>query len=339
MNAPYRFHLADHKPIDGPRDMQFSLIANPEHQTAVHVRHVGKKGKSALRDIDPWLMAYVADQKRIHPTMRMTHIGVELTFEPNPLDLEALRRRLSYLALNNGWSAHLAVGGSECPLYGSWRSLLSRPANEVVRPEFGRRNDNEVSNGDGDSEVRKTSATIEKYLQTWLAGKDTGGTNERLSIFGSDFYPKAGAAPQVIREYPTGVFDGRVSAKTRLLQKHWVDLVTINRRGDLAIIELKVNDPKLDVLAQGLDYGLYFSCYLDRLADSLTAKLHVQIKPKHTIACYIANNYFHPLFQQTAAYYAAPKACPARFSFNQIQLGQTIPFSRTIAPDASRQRR
>lgn len=321
MNAPYRFHLTDHKPIDGPRDMRFSLRADAAQGATAFVRHVGKKGKSALRDIDPWLMAYIADQQRLDPALRLGRIEIELSFAPNPLDLEALRRRLSFLALNNRWGLRLSVDGADTTVYESWKELLSRPATEVVRPEFGHRNDNKVSTGGSKNE--KKSAMIEKYLQTWLAGEESKGTNERLSIFGSDFYLKAGTAPQVIREYPTGVFDGKVSAKTRLLQKHWVDLLTVNRHGELAVIELKVNDPKLDVLAQGLDYGLYFSCYLDRLAESLTAKLKVPIKPKHAIACYIANNNFHPLFRQAAAYYAAPKTSPARFSFNQIQLGQT----------------
>ena len=80
---------------------------------------------------------------------------------------------------------------------------------------------------------------------------------DNLSEYIFDF--PAGA--KVIRQFPANIFRNSISEKTRVTDKLWIDMVSVNEAGELSPIELKVggNIP-LDLFAQGLNYGIY--CHL-----------------------------------------------------------------------------
>lgn len=80
---------------------------------------------------------------------------------------------------------------------------------------------------------------------------------DNLSRHIPDFSTKA----KVIRQFPANIFENHISDNSRITDKLWIDMVSMNSRGELSPIELKVggNIP-LDLFVQGLDYGIY--CYL-----------------------------------------------------------------------------
>ena len=265
-----------------------------------------------LRKIDPWLMVFVDAIEGKLPERHLSAFRVELSVSQNQGDLESFRRRLSYLAINNEWHGSLLVGGIAVKNYPTCEKLLNRPKNEIVQEVEADRKDSEDSKG-----------KIEKNFQTWLAG-ERREDNERLAVLGVNV--KKGVP--VLREFPVGVFDKVKSKDSRLLSKGWIDLVSINKRGELALIELKVNDPKLDVMAQSLDYALFFSCYRTELFECLTKQGLVPLSQESSIRCYIADNTFHPHFEKITHYYAPSSEIQWPFSFSQIILGRTTDFTR-----------
>jgi hypothetical protein len=128
----------------------------------------------------------------------------------------------------------------------------------------------------------------------------------------------------ILREFPTGVFDGKISKDTKIMSTEFVDIITLNKWGNLAVIELKLDNPELEVISQILDYGLYFSCYRDQLvkmpaiSDTFDT---VKIK-KADIMCYVVNNHFHPRFDDILEFYSIkPKICG--FCLRKVILGKT----------------
>ena len=150
---------------------------------------------------------------------------------------EALKRRVSYLAVANHLQITLLKGSLVDPLYG-WTDLTTRPETEKVHSGFKRRSDDD------------TPGRLEKDFQTWLFGRglykkpDIGmrRTNERLALFGPDFVGigklksvKRQNGYGVEREFPTGAFNAEVKENNRILPTEFVDLVTLNRNGELAV--------------------------------------------------------------------------------------------------------
>jgi len=303
-----------------PNCFRFSVAAVGETGAKLTIR-VEKTGlKSGLRMVDPWLMTVVNTLRMESPERPITDICVWFLTEPKHADLESFCRRLSYLAINNDWQATIIVEGqtkTNCRVYPDMDSLLDRPTDEVVREECDERHDNSDTDG-----------KIEKQLQTWLAG-ERRSDNERLAILGPDFI--CGKRHRVIREFPTGSFRGSKSGDNRILPTYWVDFVTLNKCRELAIIELKVNDSKLDVLAQALDYALFFSCYRQQLTKQLSRDLSCPVAPTTEIACYIASNCFHPKFPEVSEFYS-PRSKKWRFVLKQCELGRiTTLTSKTIS--------
>lgn len=292
---------------DIPKRLKFIVKDGGELTAVCQVSEVFAE----LRKIDPWLMVFVDAIETEFPDRRLYAFRIELGTCPDKCDLESFRRRLSYLALNNGWHGSLLVAGKEEKIYQSDKELLERPDNEVVDDKVAKRNDSDDSNG-----------KIEKNFQTWLAGEHREN-NERLAVLGKDF-ENGGKAP-VLREFPVGVFNQAKGNDSRLISKGWIDLVSLNKHGELALIELKVNDKKLDVIAQALDYALFFACYRTSLFEYLSMQGLVPLSQESTIRCYIANNTFHPQFEKITPYYA-PCLNKWPFSFAQIFLGETKNF-------------
>ena len=69
------------------------------------------------------------------------------------------------------------------------------------------------------------------------------------------------------------------------------------------MIELKLDDSKLEVMSQILDYALYFACYRDKLLKVI--KKNSNLKPiEDKIMCYVVNNRFHKRFDDIFQYYS-----------------------------------
>ena len=119
------------------------------------------------------------------------------------------------------------------------------------------------------------------------------------------------------------VFDKNISRtptdRSRILPTEFVDIVTLNKHGQLAIIELKLNDTQLEAIAQLVDYSLFFRCYRDRLWPIVAEKLGTTPKGSDII-CYIVNNYFHKRFDNVLRYYS-PKNGSHGFKIIKTLLG------------------
>ncbi len=223
--------------------------------------------------------------------------------------LEALRRRLSYLDINNSFNITLTSGNYTIKLYDEEELYNRKDKGEIVHTDFDVRSDQDVP------------GRLEKDLQTFLFGKNLEKekrTNERLAILGEDFYNLNSKEIGIIREFPTGVFINDIKEKNRVLPTEYVDIVTLNKKGDLAIIELKLNNANLEVISQSLNYVLHFRCYLDQLFPLLKKKLGYSKNKK--IICYFVNNHFHPKLDGIFKYYKN-KSTKYPFEIKMVTLG------------------
>lgn len=276
----------------------------------------GKISKANLRKIDCWGLAFFdhcRKEAQVPPTKLILEVpsGASNSEIPN---VEALRRRVSYLSLNNQLKIQLFICGSEQSCY-SLANLFERPAEEIVRTNYGKRRDDDKP------------GRLEKDFQVYLFGKgkhDTIRTNERLAILGEDFRDlNRKKNPFVMeREFPTGVFDRKKSKKTRILPTDFIDVVSFNKWGELSLIELKVNDSSLQVISQSVDYALFFAAYWKQLWDVLEKKLGRKPKSK-AFVCYIANNCFHKRFDCVAKYYSTINKAVS-FKIKKVVLGFTV---------------
>ena len=223
----------------------------------------------------------------------MPRFSTERSFPESP-KCEAFKRRLSYLADINKdeLSIVLSVGGKEDEDL-TMASLEKRTKHEFVRNKIMPRKDYDES------------GKLEKDLQAFLIGRGLPKdrrTNERLALFGKDFVNNKNL--RVVREFPTGVFKDTVSEDTMILPAEYVDFVTINKRGEIAIIELKFNDYPLEVIAQFLNYILFFYSYItnDDLISLL--KTELECEPANAdITAYLVSNVFHPRLDEIWPYY------------------------------------
>lgn len=276
----------------------------------------GQINKTNLRKIDCWGLAFFDYCKEIaknKPTELILEIPRKASANVVP-NAEALHRRVSYLNLGEDLNIRLLSCGVEVPSY-VLADLLKRPASEIVRTDYAERGDDD------------TPGRLEKDFQAYLFGKgknDTTRTNERLAILGEDFRDlnKKKYSFVMEREFPTGVFDGQVSAHTRILPTDFIDVVSFNKRRQLSLIELKVNDSSLPVISQAVDYALFFTSYQKQLWDVLKTKLGRRPQ-KRDFVCYVANNCFHKRFDAVARYYSPiNKGVP--FKIKKVVLGGTV---------------
>ncbi len=293
------------KPGGWPSDLSYMATEGPDSvEVGVGLAHSAKD--SVWKKIDSWGLAF------FHETKQNTDKPVRLKFSlrcptlpTTPFQYEALKRRLSYLAEANHLQITLLKESSVDPLY-SWTELTNRPESEKVRGGFKPRSDAD------------TPGRLEKDFQTWLFGKgkntDSGitRTNERLALFGEDFVyvgkirsAKNLGGYKVEREFPTGAFEQEVKEDNRILPTEFVDLVTLNRNGDLAVIEIKFDDPKLEVIPQVLNYALFFHSYRPKLTKLLNEKLECATEGRNLVA-YLVSNTFHEKFKSVWPYYSRP---------------------------------
>jgi hypothetical protein len=294
------------KPRGWPADFQYSIDGSV---CAIEMKQ-GHDNLAAFRKMDCWGLAFFSESKsELQDEIRGISFRIPFGLRDASIShLESFKRRLSFLNANNeDLGVELVHAGASAPLYDS-AALFSRPSNEIVIDQMKDRSPNQPG-------------TLEKDVQTFLFGG--GESNRRLALFGEDF---ASMPPNlgIEREYPTGVFDTERSEKTRILPTYWTDIVTLNRYGDLAVIELKLDDTSLEVISQILDYALFFSGYIDRLRPVLADRGVVPRTDR--VVCYVVNNRFHPRLKTIAKYYATCSDNP--FQLRKVLLGATEEFGQ-----------
>ena len=297
-----------------PRDIEFSF---EDEGKTLRAQLVGKFDKQDFRRFDPWTLAVLAEvQERCK--VKITNVTFfisqkEPTDKRFMLNFEALKRRISFLNINNeDLQLELFLNEKKIDLYDK-KSLFNRSNNEIIRSTISKRSeDNE-------------SGLLEKAFQSFLYGKGLKTrTNDRLAILGEDFYQMKGKDVGILREFPTGVFDKKVADSTRIMPTEMVDLVTLNKWGNLSVIELKLDNSELEVISQILDYALYFACYRNLLIKipNITETFDVKTIQKADIFCYVVNNYFHPRFDNILRFYKT-KNKGYGFVLKKIVLGET----------------
>jgi hypothetical protein len=297
-------------------DFDYDLIG----QTAV----IQSKAKISFRKIDPWALCYKEWLENEHKkTVNKIRIIIQSNITYSSAEFESFKRRISFLQVNNpGIDFEILTHGSLVPLY-SLTELLYRPTNEIINIKLNQRNADDVP------------GKLEKDFQAFLFGGtilgstinniiDYAGIYRRLGVLGEDFY-NLKSSYKVLREFPTGIFNGSVLEKNRVLSTYFTDIVAFNKRRELSVIELKLNDPKIEVISQLLDYALFFIGYKEQICKLIKDNKTPPDFEKKPIACYVANNHFHDKFEGIKKYY---KADPKKygFKFYMITLGATEGF-------------
>jgi len=265
--------------------------------------------------LDPWGLAFINEiEDNTAEKVKQIVFVIDIPRDNDKkADIESFIRRISFLALNNKELQFSAIiGGVKQNLYITKDALFNRPNTEIIREELPPRDDEE--------EPGRT----EKDFQAFLFGKGSGKDqriNERLAILGMDFYNLGGKEIGILREFGTGVFNKEKSEKQRILPTEFIDIVTLNKYREIAVIELKLNDPKIEVISQILDYALFFRCYKDKLFSILRKEFKGKIR-EDNIVCYVANNHFHPMHSKIRRYYTTEKN-DYKFKMKQITLGYT----------------
>jgi len=272
-----------------------------------------KINKSGYRCLDSWGIALF---HHIKSEQKLDVEEIQFIINKNgdlwTPNAEAFKRRISYLDINNEDIVFKVVyNNNSINLYSQYE-LFERPDNEVIRNFLNERRDDDKGN------------LLEKSFQAVLFGKGLQTktrTNDRLAILGEHFFQLKKKQYGVLREFPTGAFMNSVSTRNQLTPTEFVDIVTLNRWGYLSVIELKLDDPKLEVMSQMLDYALYFACYTDKILNVLND--NSDLRPvKDRIMCYVVNNRFHARFDDIFQYYSTNKKL-YKFQIFKVILGDT----------------
>ncbi len=301
------------RPTNYPECMNYNI----DGQHAIIELHKGFS-KKEFRRFDSWALAFISEAEyelKIeinHVTFKINHYIDEYKY-----DFESFKRRVSYLNINNVSIAFsILINNENIELYDK-HSLFNRPEFEIIREEIKDRSDKDK----GD--------LLEKAFQAFLFGKDLGKetrTNDRLAILGEHFYKSKGKDYGVLREFPTGVFKEHIKDNCRIMPTESVDIITLNKFGNLAVIELKLDDEQLEVISQILDYALFFRCYIHLLKKiPIIVKTFGENIRKNDIFCYVVNNHFHPRFDKILKYYST-KNKEYGFQLIKIVLGYTLEF-------------
>jgi ribonuclease J len=273
-----------------------------------------KLDKSKLRRLDSWGMALFHHVKTKH-SFDIKEISFIInengsSWTPN---MESFKRRVSFLDINNeNIDFTVEYNNKNINLYNQ-KTLFERPDTEILRDSINTRRDDDK----GDF--------LEKSFQAFLFGKGLGTesrTNDRLAILGEHFFQLKKKKYGVMREFPTGVYMSTKSRSNQITPTEFVDIVTLNRWGELSVIELKLDDSNLEVMSQILDYALFFRCYKSKLLK-LMKKDSSSLKPrKGNIMCYVVNNRFHKRFDDIFQYYRTNNRAYG-FQIFKVVLGYT----------------
>lgn len=294
----------------------FNFLSNRQN-LIVGLSDDKKSEKKHIRGLDVWALAAFSfltkDKKKDFKKIILKIKG------KNDIEIEALKRRVSFLKVNNkdivAFDISLEVNGNNITLY-DIHTLFERPKEEILRPakEYKQRNKSNTSTG------------LEKMLQEYLFDTKTEKghrTNERLAIFGTDFYNLKGKGYCMTREFPTGVFNTTVSGNTRILPSESVDFISVNKNKELAVIELKVNDSQLEVISQALNYILFFAAYKKELSPILK-QFEITSNENSLIKCYIVANKLHPKFDFVKSFYIVKDKKKIPFEIVPTLLGHYV---------------
>ncbi len=269
--------------------------------------------KNDLRKIDSWALAareFLSNELNLK--VDVLEVCINCTTEINT-EIEALKRRLSFLRNNNDLNLVLIVNGSYVQLY-TISELFIRPSNEIIRKDYEKRKSDPYHD------------KLEKDLQSFLFGNKKeieDYTNERLAIFGEDFFDLKGKRIKIWREFPTGAFNNKINSDNRILATEYIDIVTLNKWKELSIIELKINDVKLEVISQSLNYALFIAAYWKQLKENFFADGVGYKKDSLDFICYIVSNKFHDRFYKICKYYQKNKV-DIPIKFKPIILGYSL---------------
>lgn len=251
-----------------------------------------------FKEFDPWALAVLAVIQKRCADCDITR----LQFCINPgtkrnrqfeLNLEALRRRLSFLALNNPQlHFELVVDGNSVDLY-SKRELLYCPASEVI----GSASTNQVTDIGEQAEIA--------YQSSIVRGQLASGTHERQAILGKDFLHVNGKDIEILRDFMIGAYAEKVSEETRILPAGSIDVVTQSRTGNLALVMLALDAADLGVVSGILDFGLYAVRYREQIALlPEVAEMFEAAKVRHAdFFCCMASDRFHPRLESIQRFY------------------------------------
>jgi hypothetical protein len=305
------------KPQTGPKHFPSDFDYNYHNDTAIVECKIGKK--TNLRKLDPWALCYKEYLESFSKSVLRIQMKLPKELKYRKYEFESFKRRISYLQLNNSKISFEIIALDTVQTLYNRDELLFRPSSEIIHDIVSPRN------------AEDTPGKLEKDFQAFLFGgtildsiKDKGYNKEiyrRLGVLGADFYNLKNDY-KVYREYPTGVFDTQIFEENRILSTYYIDILGFNKHKHLALIELKLNDPKLEAISQILDYALFGIMYKKQLCNVLQKDLCPDKFEQKPIACYLANNHFHEKLNWILKYYKSDNK-EYGFSINMIELGKT----------------
>ena len=303
----------------------FKYTINKDQNNCVTISVNSKDlNKKACRRLDPWGLAFV-NYAQSRCEVKINAVDFVISGDMDKIkpygrldpDLESFRRRVSFLNINNtNIRFGITIDGETLGLDDA-NTLFNRPDNEKIHESFGKETQD------------NTPGRLEKDFQTWLFANDIkkeerdAHSNERLAVLGDDFFKLTKRGFGIIRECHTGSFLDKPSKITRILPTDLVDIVSLNKHGQLSVIELKLNDSQLEVIAQLMDYALFFRCYREKIWPIIVKILRHNPKSQE-IVCYVVNNHFHDRFDDVVQYYI-PKNESYGFSIKKVVLGYSKP--------------
>jgi len=304
----------NYKPRTGKGHFTGSYEFDFDPETKLATISCTGKNATNLRKIDAWSLAYVEYLVALEEKPKVAQVEIFISSARSKHEFESLRRRISYLSLvDNGLEFRLFYRKKQIAL--DDRQALFTSEIDAVRHEDVK--SRKVGNDAG--------SRTEKDIQDFIARDESAKDNLRLAIFSYDFY-RSKNRYGVLSEVPIGVFHGSISKKSRILPTYFIDFVSFTKRGNLAVIELKINDSKLEVISQILDYALYAARYKNQLCTLLEKQFESSpsLLPsnfrKKQIKAYVVNNNFHPRFDGVLKYYN-PQSQKFPFSILKLALG------------------
>lgn len=304
------------KPQTGIKHFTSKLAYDVSGQTAI----VESKGKIVLRLLEPWALCYKEWLKNEHKNI-ITKIRLVIPGDAKyaSAEIESFVRRVSFLnIINADLDFEVIVNNNNKKLY-DIHSLFNRPDNEIIHQEINKRDGKDVPGRlEKDFQVFLYGGTI---LSDNMTADDYSAIYERLGVLGIDFYNLKNSY-KVHREFPVGAFRNSVSEENRILPTNFIDIVSFNKQKELALIELKLNDSKIEVISQLLDYALFFRAYKAQISKLINDDFCPPVFVKKPIACYAVNNHFHPRLESILKYYSADKQLFG-FSLSLVTLGTT----------------
>ena len=306
--------MSDYNPPVANRLFPEEYDYNFEPEKKIATISCSTDGAKKLRKIDVWSLAYVEYLLQNELTSKVNGVKIYVLKAYSKYAFESLRRRVSYL--------NIVDNGIKFELFHQRSQVTLDEKIELTRSE-----PNAITTKDIEERTHGAGAGLEKDLQDFIARDPIVVDNSRLSILSFDFYREKKSRYGVLSEVPIGIYDTIKSEETRILPTYYIDFVSFTKEGNLAVIELKVNDQSLEVISQILDYALFAIKYKDQFCKLIKNNLSTQsllpIKKKYMekpVKAYVVNNHFNKKFDGIFKYYTSSDI-KIPFSITKIALG------------------